>query len=180
MLILISILHCAYLLAAFALLLLKFDSNSIDIKLLPVFSNFYYSSSLILSVITLICFILLITVFFFQVKFICSNETTSENIRRSPHGKNPYNRGCRQNIKEFFNNNEGYKEMVTYNEAARDYLMTVCLITEYFAMVERKSFKNRTSVVSQAKTDKDYFNTSDASIRTSEKMLQVEPVESKC
>jgi hypothetical protein len=123
-----------------------------------------------------------LAIIFFQIKFICSNETTSENIRRISNTSNPYNRGCKSNIKEFFYDMEGYRQIVTYNEVARDYLMTICLITEYYAILGRKSFQNRTSITSKQKTEKEYFDTSntDASMITSDKMLNVDSNENKC
>ncbi len=148
----------------------------------PLFNNFFYLSTITLSLITFIFLILLLAIIFFQIKFICSNETTSENIRRIAYTSNPYNRGCKSNIKEFLYDMEGFRDIVTYNEVARDYLMTTCLITEYYSMLERKSLQNKTSITSNQKIDKEYFDTSNTndSMITSDKMINVDLNENKC
>ena len=77
---------------------------------------------------------------------------------------------------------EGFREIVTYNEVARDYLMTTCLITEYYSILERKSLQNRISTTSNQKIDKEYFDTSNTndSMITSDKILNIDLCENKC
>lgn len=101
-------------------------------------SIYDYHIALGLSSLTTVALLLLILIIFFQIKFIISNETTSESIRRPTHIKNIYDKGCNENYKEFFTNINGYKNEVVYNESAIMFLKNSVLIIDHFKMMKTR------------------------------------------
>jgi len=106
-----------------------------------------------LSIIATVALLLLLLVLFFQIKFIASNETTSESIRRPSHIVNIYDNGCKRNCKEYFTNITAYRNTAVYNDAAIMFLKNSVLITDHFHFLKTrgsvKDISKKTSVRSE-------------------------------
>ena len=83
--------------------------------------------------------IIVITVMFFslalyQFYFICTNQTTSENIKRNDLQQNQFNTGsiCK-NITEFFKDPLGYKNRFLFNSASTELIEKTKLVREELA-----------------------------------------------
>ena len=126
-----SLTQCSIIITYSAHLLYLFHNPGVNLT-----GKTYYSLTICLLALGSLALILLLIVVFFQIKFICTNETTSENIRSQPK---MFDIGCCKNIKEFFNDNLAYRSRVNYSPAALGYLKTFKKITEYLSLVERRS-----------------------------------------
>jgi hypothetical protein len=81
-----------------------------------------------MSCISVILFIPLLFIILFHIKYICNNETTSENLRRIPQVRNIFDNGMRKNCHDFFNNLFEYKNEIKYSDQANIYLKRSTLV----------------------------------------------------
>lgn len=98
--------------------------------------NIYYIMTLILFSSTGMILLFLSIITFFQIKFITSNMTTSEYIRKETETKNVFDNGCKENLNQFRYNILGYNNEISLNEDAKNNIMSSSLITSYFDFVE--------------------------------------------
>jgi hypothetical protein len=145
-LIIISIIYCFSNIALLTIILIKLKDNPIESKHLNSFKNINYILTIFLITIVGVATVLLVILIFFQLKFIAKNETTSENIRRSAGMINLFDKGCKQNIKDFVSNIGGYKCLVNYNTNSKGYLSSVRLVTEFYNLIEIRISKSRSLV----------------------------------
>ncbi len=119
-----------------------YDENNFDSK--KVFILLLYSINFI---VLLFLFILI----FFQIKFITSNETTSENIRKITTSNSPFDNGFNKNLHQFFYDIEGYKNEINYSETSKTFIKSSKLLSVYFQnlnsqenkMKEENKIKNK-------------------------------------
>lgn len=115
---------------------LDIDSISIIVdkfeKKKPGIAQFQYWAILVTIIIASIFALLILFLIFMQFKFILSNETTSENLRKIDNVKNPFNRGCKSNLYEFVYRMDKYRDNVSYNKLAIELLVLNQLVTDYY------------------------------------------------
>ena len=129
-----------------SLILIEYDRNNgffsllVNLNLIDdenIKKHIFYMA-LGLSTLTTIVLILLLMIICFQIKFILSNETTSENIRRPAHLVNVFDNGCKKNMGQFCNNITGYRTEMVYNEHAIKLLSNSDLITKNFLFMRTR------------------------------------------
>lgn len=104
--------------------------------------DYFETFIIFLLIIHGIVLIFMFSLLFFQIKFICTNETTSENIKRPAKHINPFNLGFKNNLKEFFCNINGYKDLIMYSSQSMSFLKKNISTKKYFSdenFLERKS-----------------------------------------
>ena len=87
-----------------------------------------------------------------HIKYICTGQTTSEKIKRSPGAINPYRLPSKyENMKEFWNCPMKYKERIHYNDKASKYLDTNLLLNDYlsgnYRVLKNKKIISNTLIV---------------------------------
>jgi hypothetical protein len=103
--------------------------------------------------LTTLALLLLLLIIFFQIKFICNNETTSESIRRPDGLVNIYDNGCKKNCNDFFSNISEYKNEAVYNSPAVNLMKYSLLVTEYFDEMKTRGSITEISRQNSSKTD---------------------------
>jgi hypothetical protein len=102
------------------------------------FCNTYKVYNFIFVLFTWIFTMFLACLVFFQVKFISSNVTTSEYLSKT--NVNTFDKGFKNNWKQFMNDIYKYKESITYNEMGKYYINSNVLLQDYFINLSKKSF----------------------------------------
>jgi hypothetical protein len=102
---------------------------------------FYFGTLFIYSLV-LVSILFLFILCGFQIKFITSNETTSENLRKTGRQKNPFDLGWQKNISQFWNDILGYEKDIKYTESARKLLQSECFLSDYFSDLLSDNLRN--------------------------------------
>lgn len=106
-------------------------------------------------ILLLLLFIFVLSLIGYQIYFISTNQTTSENLRRNKNAKNPYTMdSCSKNQSEFFINPLGFKKRVQYNESATSFLELASLLTDYIDNID-KTFPLRKKMIKEKEVKKE-------------------------
>jgi len=90
-----------------------------------------------------ICLIFLIILLFFQIKFILSDITTSEYLRKDKYTENFNDEGCKKNFIKFLKGWDNENNYI-YNDNARDLIMKNVTIEKYYLdLLVKSRIKNR-------------------------------------
>lgn len=154
-----SILHCLIIIALMTIIMINYDEahsylkDNHDNKMIITGHQYDKYFAIGFTCLTTLALLMLILIIFFQIKFICNNETTSESIRRPDGLVNIYDKGFKKNCKEFFSHISGYKNDAVYNSPAINLLKYSLLVTEYFEKIKTRGSITDISRQNSHKTD---------------------------